>query len=133
MKIRPGLEIASLTDVGCQREGNEDSYGYWEPDDDTLFSRLGRLAVIADGMGGHEGGQIASRIAVDTVQQSYSDSSDVGPQEHLLKAFRQAHNAIQHRPNGIFGALAYLMTGFALEKYFFPKSGILSACNPYRT
>src|SRR5205823_14088973 len=49
MKIRPGLEIASLTDVGCQREGNEDSYGYWEPDDDTLFSRLGRLAVVADG------------------------------------------------------------------------------------
>ncbi|MCU1306827.1 MAG: Serine/threonine protein phosphatase, partial [Acidobacteriaceae bacterium] len=52
MKIRPGLEIASLTDVGCQRENNEDSCGYWEPQDDADFARLGRLAVIADGMGG---------------------------------------------------------------------------------
>ncbi len=116
MKIRPGLEIASLTDVGCQREGNEDSYGYWEPDDDTLFSRLGRLAVIADGMGGHEGGQIASRIAVDTVQQSYSDSSDVGPQEHLLKAFRQAHNAIQQqaRQSPYLIGMGTTCTAFAL-------------------
>ncbi len=116
MKIRPGLEIASLTDVGCQREGNEDSYSYWEPEDDTLFSRLGRLAVVADGMGGHEGGQIASRIAVDTVQQSYSDLSDAGPQQHLLRAFRQAHNAIQQqaRQSPYLIGMGTTCTAFAL-------------------
>ena len=62
MKTRPGVELASLTDVGCNRENNEDNYGYWEPEDDASFAALGRLAIVADGMGGHEGGQVASRM-----------------------------------------------------------------------
>src|SRR5258708_24413204 len=64
MNVKPGVEVASLSDVGCQRENNEDSYLYWEPAGDQEFRRKGRLAVIADGMGGHEGGQEASRLAV---------------------------------------------------------------------
>jgi protein phosphatase len=95
MKIRPGLEIASLTDVGCQRENNEDSYGYWEPQDDADFERLGRLAVVADGMGGHEGGHIASRIAVENIQQAYVTSSQADPQHRLLEAFHEIHRQIQ--------------------------------------
>ena len=97
MKIRPGVEVAGLTDVGCQRENNEDSYGYWEPDDDVLFGQVGRLAVVADGMGGHEGGQIASRIAVETIQQSYSNPAEADPQRRLLEAFREAHRRIQQQ------------------------------------
>src|SRR5260370_5682321 len=97
MKIRPGVAIASLTDVGCQRENNEDRYGYWEPEDDALFLRLGRVAVVADGMGGHEGGQIASRIAVDAVLEIYSAAGESNPQERLLEAFREAHRRIQQQ------------------------------------
>jgi serine/threonine protein phosphatase PrpC len=97
MKIRPGMEIAGLTDVGCQRENNEDSMGYWESDDDAVFARLGRLAIVADGMGGHEGGQIASHIAVEAIQQSYSNAADSDPQNALLTALREAHHRIQQR------------------------------------
>jgi protein phosphatase len=97
MRVRPGIEIASLTDVGCQRENNEDSYGYWESDDDAVFVRLGRLAIVADGMGGHEGGQIASHIAVDAIQQTYSAAREVEPQKALVAAFQEAHNRIQQR------------------------------------
>src|SRR5580704_15586176 len=87
MNVRPGVEVASLSDVGCQRENNEDSYLYWEPADDEEFQRKGRLAVIADGMGGHEGGQEASRMAVETVREVYDQA--------LLESFVAAHGRIQ--------------------------------------
>ena len=64
---KPGIEAACLSDVGLQRTDNEDSYLYWEPDSDEDFRRKGRLAIVADGMGGYEGGQEASRLAVETV------------------------------------------------------------------
>jgi len=50
MKVRPGVEISGQSDIGCQRENNEDSFGYWEPEDDEQFLRKGRLAIVADGM-----------------------------------------------------------------------------------
>lgn len=95
MKVRPGIEAAGLTDVGCHRENNEDNYAYWEPQDEAAFQRLGRLAVVADGMGGAEGGQHASRIAVETVCEVYPDSPDADPQERLLAAFHEANSRVQ--------------------------------------
>jgi PPM family protein phosphatase len=93
IRARQGVEVAAATDVGCQRENNEDSYIYWEPTEDTDFHRKGRLAIVADGMGGHEGGQEASRIAVEAIQAAYeADSGD--PQSGLLKGFRQAHDQV---------------------------------------
>lgn len=97
MKIRPGVELASLTDVGCQRENNEDSFGYWEAANDADFATLGRLAIVADGMGGHEGGQIASRLAVEKLITAYAGASDSDPQKRLLGALKDAHRAIQER------------------------------------
>jgi PPM family protein phosphatase len=95
-KARPGVEVASLTDVGRQRSNNEDSHLYWEPDSDEEFLRLGRLAVVADGMGGYEGGQEASRLAVETVQNIYSNAVGKDPQAVLLEALAVAHAGIQN-------------------------------------
>lgn len=92
-KIRAGIDVGSLTDVGCHRENNEDRYEYWEPASDAEFVRKGRLAIVADGMGGYEGGQEASRIAVETVKQTYSgDPSD--PQSLLNAGILTAHQQI---------------------------------------
>ena len=95
MKIRPGVELASLTDVGCVRENNEDSYAYWEPESDELFRRLGRLAIVADGMGGYRGGEIASQLAVETVKDIYAHSKESAVRGCLLSAFAEAHRRIQ--------------------------------------
>jgi protein phosphatase len=92
---RPGIEMAALTDVGRQRANNEDSYLYWEPDSESDFLRKGRLAVIADGMGGYEGGQEASRLAVETVRHTYDSNFGDDPQKTLLSAFFAAHESIQ--------------------------------------
>ena len=90
-KARSGIEVASLTDVGLQRANNEDSYLYWEPEDGSLFPQKGRLGVIADGMGGYEGGQEASRIAVHTVRDIYANSRTPDPKAALYDAFTLAH------------------------------------------
>ena len=116
--MRAGLELASLSDVGCQRESNEDNFGYWEPEDDGVFERLGRLAIIADGMGGHEGGQIASRIAVEVVERSYSGSSEPDIQKRLLEAFRHAHGRIQQlaQRSPLLQGMGTTCTAFAVVK-----------------
>jgi serine/threonine protein phosphatase PrpC len=93
--IRPGIEIANLTDIGCHRPENEDYYCYAEPEDDLAFERKGRLAVVADGMGGHEGGQVASTIAVETVRDAYLNDPADDPGQALRTAFQNAHSAIQ--------------------------------------
>jgi len=95
MTVRPGIELAGLTDVGCQRENNEDRYSYWEPASDQQFPLKGRLAVVADGMGGYEGGQEASRIAIEVIQEFYANSVTGGPRAWLLDGFQAAHNRIR--------------------------------------
>src|SRR5436309_14650700 len=94
MIIRPGIELANLTDVGMVREQNEDYYCYAEPDDDELFRVKGRLAVVADGMGGHIGGQVSSELAVETVRNTYLSDPLENPHDALVAGFRNAHAAI---------------------------------------
>jgi protein phosphatase len=97
MVIRPGIELANLSDAGCVRPQNEDYYCYAEPDDDEAFRVKGRLVVVADGMGGHIGGQVASGVAVDTVRKTYLGYPGDDPREALVAAFRDAHMAIHER------------------------------------
>ena len=95
MKVRAGIEVSSQSDIGCQRQNNEDSFGYWEPEDDQQFLRKGRLAVVADGMGGYEGGQEASRLAVETLVAVYRDFGGDDPQKALVEALQAAHEQIR--------------------------------------
>ncbi len=95
MRVRPGIELAGATDVGCQRENNEDRYSYWEPANDGQFLQKGRLIIVADGMGGYEGGQEASRIAAEEVQEMYSAAPDGDVPATLGRAFQAAHEQIK--------------------------------------
>jgi PPM family protein phosphatase len=95
MKVRAGIEVSSQSDIGCLRTNNEDSFRYWEPEDDAQFLRKGRLAVVADGMGGYEGGQEASRLAVETLVASYRDFGGNDPQQALIEALQAAHEQIR--------------------------------------
>ena len=95
MKVRTGIEVSVQSDIGCLRQNNEDSFGYWEPEDDQQFLRKGRLAVVADGMGGYEGGQEASRLAVETLLEVYRDFGGDDPQAALIEGLQAAHEQIR--------------------------------------
>ena len=95
MKVRAGIEVSGQSDIGCLRKNNEDSFGYWEPEDDREFARKGRLAIVADGMGGYEGGQEASRLAVDTLVGTYGDFDGDDPQQALIEGLQAAHDEIR--------------------------------------
>ena len=66
--MRAPLEATShvRTDVGKVRQNNEDNYLVLDSD---------RLYVVADGMGGHANGEIASRICVDAIAEAYSNQT----------------------------------------------------------
>lgn len=84
------IEAWFLTDKGLRRETNQDSC---RVDKDKGFF------VVADGMGGHSGGEVASSIAVETVQEICSDSNvrESSPRELLVKAYETASQRIYDR------------------------------------
>jgi PPM family protein phosphatase len=112
--------VASLlSDVGCQREINEDNGRYITPSDPELLAKKGMLFVVADGMGGHSGGEIASRLAVDVITRTYyQETTDV--QTSLKKAILAANSAIfdeAFKNRTLFG-MGTTCTAFVLKEGF---------------
>lgn len=63
----------ACTDRGCKRQINEDSISLLLPEAGFLSSTEPLMAIVADGMGGHAAGEVASKLAVDTLVNAYSN------------------------------------------------------------
>lgn len=76
-----------LTDVGRRRDSNQDSF--------LVDSDLG-IYIVADGMGGHSGGEVASALAVETVKEiiASKEAATQSSRELLYRAFKEASNRI---------------------------------------
>lgn len=87
--------LASISDVGLVRQLNEDNWGW------ARLSDRARLYVVADGMGGHAGGEVASALAVRTLCDVAREAEAASPQgedavERLLDAsFQTANNTVK--------------------------------------
>jgi PPM family protein phosphatase len=69
--VHTRVKWAARTDIGRVRENNEDKYDVFLPDDPATLGLRGRLWTIADGMGGHAAGQIASEAGLKTLIRTY--------------------------------------------------------------
>ncbi len=65
------LEFAELSDPGLKRDHNEDALGHVLPDTPAQVQGRGFLFALADGVGGHEEGEEASRLAIETVLDGF--------------------------------------------------------------
>jgi PPM family protein phosphatase len=84
---------AMLTDVGRVRTSNEDSVAFVIPSGNDPAASRGCLLIVADGMGGHAAGEVASALAVEVVRQVYFSLQGPVP-ESLMTAFETANGAI---------------------------------------
>jgi serine/threonine protein phosphatase PrpC len=89
------IDASYLSDRGRVRPLNEDSAGLVIPTDLDVLDRKGVLMIVADGMGGHEGGEVASRMTVDCVCRAYYDA-DADPQTALTEALNEANREVLH-------------------------------------
>ena len=90
------VQAAMLSHRGCVREENEDRVLYSVPDEGSPDAAQGALALVADGMGGHAVGEVASSIAAQTVHYLYYRHARPAP-EALREAFAAANHAIHER------------------------------------
>ena len=65
------LEFAELSDPGLMRDENEDTMGHVLPESPAQVQSQGWIFALADGVGGHEEGEEASRIAVEAVLDGF--------------------------------------------------------------
>ncbi|MDR0550125.1 MAG: protein phosphatase 2C domain-containing protein [Deltaproteobacteria bacterium] len=92
----PRLRVAQASHPGLVRTNNEDSFGWFS-------SRAGELLVVADGMGGHVGGDLAGKIAVDVFQRRVKAANLEDPslilREALLAADQEVTRKATEDPN----------------------------------
>ncbi|MCH2186273.1 protein phosphatase 2C domain-containing protein, partial [Myxococcota bacterium] len=89
-----GARIVSVSDIGRVRTLNQDDCGDFQDPATGM-----RLLVVADGMGGHRGGEVASQMAVQEMGNVFDQSAHPPPQELLTQAFKKANERIFERAN----------------------------------
>lgn len=110
----PPFDEGMLSDRGRLRAQNEDSYGSYRMLNNevvplpspALLERKGYLYIVADGLGGHEAGEVASALAVSHIRSAYYADPDNNPEASLRRAIDAANQVIylqarsQLRPGG---------------------------------
>lgn len=92
-----GLTFAAATDIGMRRLNNQDSYVILTAEDHASWMQRGHLFVVADGMGAHAAGELASKLAADGVAHHYRKQKAISAPEAILQAVRETNQEIHQR------------------------------------
>jgi PPM family protein phosphatase len=91
------IRYASVSDIGFRRRNNQDSFAVRVCSDAEIWREHGHLLMVADGMGGHAVGELASKIAADTVCHTFFKTRNTEVPAALKQAFETANAAINER------------------------------------
>ncbi len=86
-----------------RRTNNQDSLAVMVTDDVSTWVERGHLLMVADGMGAHAAGELASKLAVDNIPHSYYKLRDLYPPAALRQAIRDANTAIHNKGQSSIG------------------------------
>jgi serine/threonine protein phosphatase PrpC len=89
------LVYAGLSSPGPVRQNNEDCFDYWQPPSPEEWRTRGAAAILADGVGGHGGGEVASRMACDCAHRALIEAKPGQAASQLLwQMFNAANLAV---------------------------------------
>jgi serine/threonine protein phosphatase PrpC len=104
------VEFTQLSDPGRTREHNEDFLGYVLPHASDQLRTHGCLFALADGVGGQQKGEVASRMAVESVLAGFVAAREGEPHKALLTRLIQAANTQVYESGGSSGPSAGMAT-----------------------
>jgi serine/threonine protein phosphatase PrpC len=102
------MRYAALSETGRVRDNNEDSY-----------HADGRVFIVADGMGGHRAGEVASAAAIEEFLSSEDESREESPLERMRAGIQAANHALYHMAlnNPRLEGMGTTFTAVLLEGY----------------
>ena len=89
------VRCSAKTDIGLRRANNQDSHAVVLAETARTWLDRGHLLIVADGMGAHAAGEVASQCATETISMSYSKRPKESPPFALQQAVYDAHQHIR--------------------------------------
>lgn len=91
------LQYFALTDIGMRRSNNQDSHVVVLASDVEAWKSRGHFFMVADGMGAHAAGELASKLAVEGVSHLYRKYTELSAPEALQKAMLETNTKVHQR------------------------------------
>lgn len=94
MKWEEVILDAAETDTGVRRANNQDSFAVVRATNPEAWRKHGHVFLVADGMGAHAVGELASKMACDHIPHTYKRLAKDSPEEALIRAYRDVAQQI---------------------------------------